>query len=227
MTLTEKKRKLSEILGINLFEPRFKEIDVVLGEEDTEAEKAAAAEYEPESETKSADDEASEVISTDDAEEKADKPEGEEEKPEDGEQDTETDDSDEEAAEKESEAEQGAEESDKPAEDEAETAERTEAEGSEAKANEQSGEDELFDAKLEAKLLRAGIREDRLDAAKKLFKADHTLAEIEKVEKWVKEYPEWTQQKVKEPAKGFGMGVGENDNSETAEEKRLRELGII
>lgn len=227
MTLTEKKRKLSEILGINLFEPRFKEIDVVLGEEDTEAEKAAVSEYEPESEAKSGDDGAAEATSAEAAEKEADKTESEENKAEEEEQSSETDKSDEEAAEEESEAEQAAEEAEETAENETETAETTEDEESEAEENESSGEDELFDAKLEAKLLRAGIREDRLDAAKKLFKADHTLAEIEKVEKWVKEYPEWTQQKVKEPAKGFGMGVGENDNGETAEEKRLRELGII
>lgn len=226
MTIKEKKRKLSEILGINLFEPRFKEIDIVLGDDDTEAEKAAAAEFETENGNTLAENESEETSIA----EKTESAEEESEAEDETEKGSDTENSDEEAAATESETERKTEETEESSESESETSETTEEEHkteTEETVQSGTGDDELFDAKLEAKLLRAGIREDRLDAAKKLFKADHTLTDIEKVEKWVKEYPEWTQQKTKEQAKGFGMGVGENDNSETAEEKRLRELGII
>lgn len=92
-------------------------------------------------------------------------------------------------------------------------------------ANEQPNNDELFDAKLEAALLRANVREDRLDSAKKLFKADHTIDDISKVASFVKEYPEWTKHKSTSQAKPFGMEVGASESAETAEEKRLKELG--
>jgi len=86
--------------------------------------------------------------------------------------------------------------------------------------------DELFNAKLESKLLRAGVREDRLDSAIKLFKLDHTIADINKVANWLKEYPEWTIQKTKPVPTPFGMGVGENEQGLTAEDRRFKELGL-
>lgn len=226
MTLKEKKRKLSEILGINVFDSRYKEIDALL-EKETEADK----EIEPEAtEENQAEETTAEEIKaeTADTEEGTENEEKQTEaettaKGEDKEETAEGDVTEEEEtkSEDDSESADGEEtETQSSGEDNTETADATEGESN-------SMEAELFDAKLEAKLLRAGVREDKLDAAKKLFKADHTLADVEQVEKWVKEYPEWIKQKTKEQAKGFGMGVGENDTAETAEDKRLRELGII
>lgn len=212
MTLKEKKRRLSEILGINLFEARYKEVDGVLDtEEDSEK---------PSEDVNPLGGERDEA-SPDSAE-----TENDSEPPYEGAETT-----DEETGEGGTvEEETAEEESEGAAKD---TAEETEEEGTaeapteEVLESHESMESELFDAKLEARLLRAGIREDKIDAAKKLFRADHSLADIDEVEKWVKEYPEWVKQKTREQAKGFGIGVGEHDGGETSEEKRLRELGII
>lgn len=214
MTLKEMKRKLSEIIGINLFEPKYKEIDKILGNgENTEN----AAEFDVETDKKEPVDAPGE--NAEDSEpENITEPDSEDEEL------SANDDSIEEQKDGESEFDAGNEEADagEQSDDnqpESEmNSEESEADGIEA---------ELFDAKLEAALLRVGIREEKLDAAKKLFKADHTLSDIGLVEKWAKDYPEWLEQKTKRQAVGFGMGVGENDVGETAEEKRLRELGII
>lgn len=228
MTLKEKKRKLSEILGINLFEPRYREIDAALSEdEEREADKespqalpeappedaAAADETEAAEETDEAEKntEAADKQDSDEPSERADEPETAEEEVEPAEPD------EAETAEGEND------EAEQTAAEESESTEPGEAQTSEAARLEA----ELFDARLEAGLLRLGIREDKLDAAKKLFKADHASEELNKLEGWVKEYPEWTRRKSAEAAKGFGMGVGERDSAETAEDKRLRELGIL
>ena len=116
-----------------------------------------------------------------------------------------------------------------PTETTTEVPEETQAEPTEdvAPVEEKSNNDELFDAKLEAALLRANVREDRLESAKKLFKADHTIEDIGKVPNFVKEYPEWTKQKTKEQPKPFGIEVAGNETAETAEERRLKELGYM
>lgn len=215
MTLKEKKRKLSEILGINIFDPKYKGIDTLLGGEENEAKEAEQSKEEQPKEEQSA---------TNDSEETADTAET-------GSKDTETaktaaEDKDTADGSEEGESEPPvipqSNEGDVTETDNVEEQEGAEKPSESAAAN----DDELFDAKLEAKLLRAGVREDRLDAAKKLFKADFTLADIEKVGQFIKEYPEWTKQKSKEQAKNFGMDVGDHDSAESAEERRLRELGI-
>lgn len=93
--------------------------------------------------------------------------------------------------------------------------------------NANTNNDELFDAKLEAALLRANVREDKIESAKKLFKVDHTIEDIEKVKNFVKEYPEWINKKSVDEPKSFTAEVGNEDSSLTAEEKRLKELGIV
>lgn len=212
MTLKEKKRKLSEILGINLFDSKFKEVDSIIedGEKSVEnKEQVGEKNAEP---TQAAEDEKSNA---------------EKETAENSSEQTEWDDPTESEGEKESASESDAasDEEQKENVDESET-ENEETAIVESQEDTKTPEEELFEAKLEAKLLRAGIREDKLDAAIKLFKADYTIADIAIVDKWVKQYPEWKETKTKEQAKGFGMNVGEGETGETPEERRLRELGI-
>ena len=85
---------------------------------------------------------------------------------------------------------------------------------------------ELLEMKVELALVRAGIREDRLDAAKKLFMADiHSIEDLSKLKDLVQQYPEWLKQTRLE-AQPFGMPLGDNGDGLTEEEKRLKAMGI-
>ncbi len=218
MTLTEKKRKLSAILGINLFDAKYKDVDEVLQElgtnniEDSTAEEQQEASNDSEGATNAEEKRASEILGEEDesAEEDAEET-SQDDEPAEEEEETPEDDKDED------------DQADKDGGEESTSEETTEEDQEEAEG--EADTDELFDAKLEARLLRAGVREDRLDAARKLFKADHSIDDIELVDKFINQYPEWTRQQTKQQPQGFGMTLGE-DKGETPEEKRLRELGI-
>lgn len=85
---------------------------------------------------------------------------------------------------------------------------------------------ELLEMKVELALVRAGVREDRLDAAKKLFMADiHSIEDLSKLKDLVQQYPEWLKQ-TRQEAQPFGMPLGDNGDSLTEEEKRLKAMGI-
>lgn len=85
---------------------------------------------------------------------------------------------------------------------------------------------ELLEMKVELALVRAGVREDRLDAAKKLFMADiHSIEDLSKLKDLVQQYPEWLKQ-TKQEAQPFGMPLGDNGDGLTEEEKRLKAMGI-
>ena len=85
---------------------------------------------------------------------------------------------------------------------------------------------ELLETKIELALVKAGIREDRVEAAKRLFKTEiHGLEDLEKIKELIKEFPEWQKVK-KEHGKGFGIPIKENGTSLTEEEKKLKSMGI-
>ncbi len=85
---------------------------------------------------------------------------------------------------------------------------------------------ELLETKVELQLVKAGVREDRLEAAKKLFMSDiKSLEDLDKLKDLVKQYPEWLK-KSKPDAKPFGMPIGDSEGVLTAEEKRLKAMGI-
>ena len=85
---------------------------------------------------------------------------------------------------------------------------------------------ELVDTKVELELVKAGVREDRLEPAKRLILSEiHGLEDLDKVKEMIKQFPEW----LKESAintKPFGMPVGEGGGDLTEEEKRLKAMGI-
>ncbi len=85
---------------------------------------------------------------------------------------------------------------------------------------------ELVDTKVELELVKAGVREDRLEPAKRLILSEiHGLEDLDKVKEMIKQFPEW----IKENAvntKPFGMPVGEGGGDLTEEEKRLKAMGI-
>ena len=90
----------------------------------------------------------------------------------------------------------------------------------------QEANQELVDTKVELELVKAGVREDRLEPAKRLILSEiHGLEDLDKVKAMIKQFPEW----IKESAvntKPFGMPVGEGGGDLTEEEKRLKAMGI-
>ncbi len=85
---------------------------------------------------------------------------------------------------------------------------------------------ELLETKIELALIKLGIREDRIEAAKRLFKTEiHSIEDLDKLKELVKEFPEWQKQK-REQGAGFGANLKENGNSLSEEEKKLKAMGI-
>jgi len=84
--------------------------------------------------------------------------------------------------------------------------------------------DELLDAKIELELIKDGVRPERMNSAKKYAKIEvHSLEELDKIKEILKEFPEWVRGYQ---AESFGSIVNDEDEGLTAEEKRLKELGI-
>lgn len=87
-------------------------------------------------------------------------------------------------------------------------------------------QNELLLTKLELELVRAGIREDRLNTAKRLFIPEfkQSNGNVEQIRQLIAQYPEWVGNKGAK--QGFGMPLGQKTDALTAEEKRMKELGM-
>lgn len=84
--------------------------------------------------------------------------------------------------------------------------------------------DELLDAKIELELIKNGVSPERLGSAKKMAKYEvNSIEELDKVKDLIKEYPEWVRGYK---AYKFGMPVDEDNDVLTEEEKRLKQMGI-
>lgn len=84
--------------------------------------------------------------------------------------------------------------------------------------------DELLDARIENELLKGGVRPEKLIPAKRVMKVEvNSLEDLGKVQEILREYPEWVRGYDN---KGYGMSVDEAGDGLTEEEKRLREMGI-
>lgn len=85
---------------------------------------------------------------------------------------------------------------------------------------------DLIDAKVELELVKAGVREDRLEPAKRLVEPEvHSFEDLDKVKELIKQFPEWLKDSAVN-TKPFGMPVGEGNSDLTEEEKRLKAMGI-
>lgn len=83
--------------------------------------------------------------------------------------------------------------------------------------------DQLQETKLELELVKAGVREERLDLARRLLLPEiKTGTSIEEIRGKIP--PEWIGKKG--GAQGFGMPLGDKMVPLTAEEKALRKMGI-
>lgn len=99
------------------------------------------------------------------------------------------------------------------------------AEGTQEPEAEQPSKD-LIDTKVELELVKSGVREDRLEPAKRLIIPEiQNLEDLDKVKEMIKEFPEWLKNKEVN-TKPFGMPVGESGSDLTEEEKRLKAMGI-
>ena len=84
--------------------------------------------------------------------------------------------------------------------------------------------DELLDTKIELELVKNGVRPERLGSAKKYAKFEiNSLDQLDKIHDLLKEYPEWVQGYK---AEDFGHDFDKENDNLTEEEKRLKQMGI-
>lgn len=203
VNLSELKKELSKISGVDFFNPTYREVFKKYFPEEKDAEEEKLAEMGIEDEPK-----VEEAPTTEQVEEKV-------EDIKKAEDEREIDKIEEEKADT-------AEKADEKAEEKNEESEEIGKEVDELK--EDKTDDELLDAKIENELLRNGVRDDKIEVAKKLAKLDvKSLDELDKVKDVLAEYPEWVRGYE---SKSFGVPVDERGDDLTAEERRLKEMGI-
>jgi len=251
MNLTELKRELSAASGVDFFNPRYRKIfkkHLVPTEDEETLEEAKAQDAKADASVQ----EKSATVITDIAKDKLDDAEGKspdydatdaderelvkavnnDQETDKAVQEAEDEDDDaEDEAEAEAEAkEEAAEEAEENAEAEAEgetteTEATSDAESTEeaevAQANENPA-DKLVEVTLELELTKAGIRADRMDVARRLFRQDFKAKDSDVA--WLKaeiaKYPEWLAKK--QGAQAFGMPVGDTTSTLTDVQKHLR-----
>lgn len=228
MTLTELKRELSQLSGEDFFNPKYRDVfKKYAGEDLTEAEAEKMEEMgipvdeQPDEVVEAREDKQAEENAEEAQEEVKDVPtdaeqiEAKEEDIDKAEDEREIDkieeDKAEEPAKEEEKAEEVKEESDEIGK-----------EVDELKDDEIA--DELLDTKIELELVKGGVRDDKLEPAKRMAKFEiQSLDDLDKVKELLAMYPEWLKSYK---AEKFGMPVDEDVNNLTAEEKRLKQLGI-
>ncbi len=197
--LKELKKELSKLSGENFFNPKYRDVfKKYFPNEESEATEEVAEEKETETTTD---------VATDNVENKEVEKASE----------TET-------------AEETAEEKDEVAEEPLSvetTPEVSEVVAEKVESAEEKPADskELLETKLELELVKAGVREDRIEAAKRLFMPEiQSIADFAKIKGLIEQYPEWLKQETNQ-AQPFGMPVS-NSDSLTAEERKLLAMGI-
>lgn len=214
--IKELKKELSKLTGIDLFNPKYREVFKKYFPEEKDAEEERAEELLDETKgIKPEKEKVDEVAKVKEDAEKEDKAEEIEEDIEKAEDEREIDKIEEEKADNDEKKDEKAEEVN---EESKEIGEKVDEEKTDY-------EDELFDAKLELALVRSGVRDDKLETAKDYMKYKLDGGDLKKVGEILKEFPEWTKQDRHEP-KGFGMTVDEIGDGLTEEEKRLKAMGI-
>lgn len=84
--------------------------------------------------------------------------------------------------------------------------------------------EDYLDTKIELGLMRAGVREDKIEPAKRIMKYEiKDINDLDRIKEILKDYPEWVRGYK---PRDFGMGVDESGDGLTAEEKRLKQMGI-
>ena len=198
--MNELKKELSKLSGVDMFNPKFRDVFKKYFPEDKDAEEERAAELVGED----VEDKVEEAVAEEVAE------------------DTTVDTPAEEVAENIEDAKE-VEEAQETVENIDEVVTDTEAETIETAVDNTSAE--LLDAKIENELLKGDIKPEKLNAAKRVMKVEVTsLEDLDKIrEILIRDYPEWVRGN---DTKGFGMSVDESGDGLTEEEKRLKQMGI-
>lgn len=221
--IKEFKKELSKLAGIDFFNPKFRDVfkryfpDDADKEEDTTAEEERLKEVVGDEQVEDIEKElASENSDETVEEENTEEIQNADEEVKTGENATE------------STQEEGVEENKEKTDSQDETAtdESLDAESVSEAEPKQEPNQELVDTKVELELVKAGVREDRLEPAKRLILSEiHGLEDLDKVKEMIKQFPEWLKESSIN-TKPFGMPVGEGGGDLTEEEKRLKAMGI-
>lgn len=214
--MNELKRELSKLSGIDFFNPKFRDVFKKYFPDDKDAEEEKLEQMGIEEETE-------EVVE--------DNPEAmvEEKLEEVSESETDTENDVEDMVEEKADTEEEAQEVAETIEDEAQEIQEeavTEevAEPEVAVDNTNNLEEELYDVKIENELRKLGVRDDKIEPAKRMAKYEIAgMGDLAKLGEIVRQYPEWT---TSYRPQGFGMSVDEGKYNLTEEEKRLKQMGI-
>lgn len=219
--ISELKRELSRLSGIDFFNPKFRDVFKKYLPEEKDAEEERAEEVleekgiEPEEINEPVAESEEKAEEVKEEAEKDDKAEEIEEDIEKAEDEREIDKIEEEKADSDEKKDEKAEE----------VNEESEEIGKKVDEEKADYEDELFDTRLELALVRNNVRDDKLETAKDYLKYKLNDRDLAKVVDILKEFPEWTKKDKNEP-KAFGMSVDESGDGLTEEEKHLKALGI-
>ena len=204
--MNELKKELSKLSGVDMFNPKFRDVFKKYFPDDKDAEEVALEEKGIETEEVE-ENTVAEEIAEETAEETTDVVE-----------DKDVEEVTEDVAEAET-----VEEAEEVVEDAVaeEVAEETTEEVTEAVDN---TADELLDARIENELLKGGVRPEKLAPAKRVMKVEiNSLEDLGKVQEILREYPEWVRGYNND---SYGMSVDEAGDGLTEEEKRLKQMGI-
>ena len=213
--MNELKRELSKLTGIDMFNPKFRDVFKKYFPDEKDAEEEKLDEVIPnkteDTETKEVEDKVEDI---DKAEDEREIDKIEEDKADDTEK----------ANEKAEEVKEESEEIGKEVDETEELTDEPIKETADAVRDDDTDKlkDELEDTKIELELVKSGVRADKLEAAKKYTKYA-IEGDLSKIGEVLKEYPEWRN--VANP-KAIGMSVGETGDGLTEEEKRLKAMGI-
>ena len=214
--MNELKRELSKLSGIDFFNPKFRDVFKKYFPDDKDAEEEKLEQMGIEEET--------EEVVEDNPEEKV-----EDKLEEVSESETDTENDVEDMVEEKADTEEETQEVAETIEDEAqeiqdETVTEEVAEPEVAVDNTNNLEEELYDVKIENELRKLGVRDDKIEPAKRMAKYEIAgMEDLARLGEIVRQYPEWT---TSYSPQGFGMSVDEGKYNLTEEEKRLKQMGI-
>lgn len=214
--MNELKRELSKLSGIDFFNPKFRDVFKKYFPDDKDAEEEKLEQMGIEEETE-------EVVEDNPEEMVEDKLE------EVSESETDTENDVEDMVEEKADTEEETQEVAETIEDEAqeiqdETVTDEVAEPEVAVDNTNNLEEELYDVKIENELRKLGVRDDKIEPAKRMAKYEIAgMEDLARLGEIVRQYPEWT---TSYRPQGFGMSVDEGKYNLTEEEKRLKQMGI-
>lgn len=211
--MNELKRELSKLSGIDFFNPKFRDVFKKYFPDDKDAEEEKLEQMGIEEETEEVVDDNPETMVEDKLEEVSE-----------NETDTENDvedmvDEKEETQEVVEPVDEAQEIQDEPVTDEvAEPIEEVPVD------NTNNLEEELYDVKIENELRKLGVRDDKIEPAKRMAKYEiDGIEDLARLGDIVRQYPEWT---TSYRPQGFGMSVDEGKYNLTEEERRLKQMGI-